>query len=480
MINTFLKCTRCHETYPINQITGKCIKCNGPVEIIFDYEALSNIISREKLERRVDGVWKYIEILPCNPKSIISLGEGKTALIKCDKLGAKLGLKKLYIKDETKNPTGSFMDRGASVLISKLNEMKFKGVYGLFKGNLGASLAAYSAKAGLKCTVFISEQIDASKLYQIIVYGATILPEYKFNEVKFNEKHYLANNADPFILEGEKTIGFEIIEDFDWQTPDFIIAPMGSGGLISALWKSLNEFQILGLIDKKNSKLIGVQPKGCAPIVDKFHSIGNFEDNFEKTIAVDIAFRKPTRDLEAIKALKESNGYAIKVSDEEMLWASKALAKMEGIFAEPAAASTIACISKLLDQGIIDPSDTIVCIITGSGLKDPLAAIKELERNVMLEKFIKFKVKTKPRIGIGSTKIQILKILENKKLHGYEVWKKINESKFKISIPAVYQHLKELEQIGLISKSKSEIVKGRVRTYYAITTKGIELLKALT
>ncbi|HID15732.1 MAG TPA: pyridoxal-phosphate dependent enzyme, partial [Candidatus Atribacteria bacterium] len=257
-------------------------------------------------------------------------------------------------------------------------------------------------------------------------------------------------------------------------------APMGSGGLISALWKSLNEFQILGLIDKKNSKLIGVQPKGCAPIVDKFHSIGNFEDNFEKTIAVDIAFRKPTRDLEAIKALKESNGYAIKVSDEEMLWASKALAKMEGIFAEPAAASTIACISKLLDQGIIDPSDTIVCIITGSGLKDPLAAIKELERNVMLEKFIKFKVKTKPRIGIGSTKIQILKILENKKLHGYEVWKKINESKFKISIPAVYQHLKELEQIGLISKSKSEIVKGRVRTYYAITTKGIELLKALT
>lgn len=459
---------------------GRCIKCNGPLEIIYNYELIANILSREKLEKRVDGVWKYIEVLPCNPKSIISLGEGKTALIKCDKLGEKLGLKKLYVKDETKNPTGSFIDRGASVLVTKLNEKEFEGVYGLFKGNLGASLAAYSAKAGLKCTVFISHQIDASKLYQIIVYGATILPGYKFNEIKFNEKYYLADNADPFILEGEKTIGFEIIEDFDWQSPDFIIAPMGSGGLVSAIWKSLNEFQILGLIDEVNSKIIGVQPQGCAPIVDKFHSKKDPKNNFERTIAVDIAFKKPTRDIEAIRALRESNGYAIKVSDEEMLWASKALAKMEGIFAEPAAASTIACISKLLNQGIIDPSDTIVCIITGSGLKDPVAAIKELEKNVMLEKFIRFKVKTKPRIGIGSTKIQILKILENEKLHGYEIWKKINESKVRISIPAIYQHLKELEQIGLISKSKSEIIKGRVRTYYAITTKGVELLKALT
>ncbi|RLE54421.1 MAG: threonine synthase [Candidatus Methanomethylicota archaeon] len=432
------------------------------------------------LEKRVDGIWKYIELLPCLSSSAISLGEGNTELLKCDKLGRKLGIRKLYVKDETKNPTGSFMDRGASVLITRLCESGFRGVYGIFKGNLGASLAAYSAKAGLKCTVFISERIDASKLYQMIAYGATIYPENKLEEIKFGDRHYLADNADPFLLEGEKTIGFEIIENFDWHLSDFIIAPMGTGGLISALWKAIKEFEILGLISEFRSKLIGVQSEQCAPIVDKFISGEAKEVDVERTLAVDIAFEKPSRDLEAIKALKESEGYAFKVSDEEMLLASMMLAKMEGVFAEPAAASTIACVKRMIDEGFLDPSDSVVCVITGSGLKDPVAAVKELEKNLTLEKFIKLKVRMKPRLGIGSTKIRILKLLSDEKLHGYDVWKKLCKSGFDISIPAVYQHLKELEQMGLISRVKSEVVEGRVRTYYAITSKGVELLRALT
>ena len=163
-----------------------------------------------------------------------------------------------------------------------------------------------------------------------------------------------------------------------------------------------------------------------------------------------------------------------------MLLASMMLAKMEGVFAEPAAASTIACVKRMIDEGFLDPSDSVVCVITGSGLKDPVAAVKELEKNLTLEKFIKLKVRMKPRLGIGSTKIRILKLLSDEKLHGYDVWKKLCKSGFDISIPAVYQHLKELEQMGLISRVKSEVVEGRVRTYYAITSKGVELLRALT
>lgn len=162
-----------------------------------------------------------------------------------------------------------------------------------------------------------------------------------------------------------------------------------------------------------------------------------------------------------------------------MLWASKNLAKEEGIFAEPAAASTIAALKRLSEMGVIDPSDKVVCIITGSGLKDPLVALKELERNVNLEKFIKRREKTPRRLGIGGTKVAILKILSKNILHGYEIWRRISEMKPEISIPAVYQHLKDLERMGLISRVKSQVKAGRIRIHYGITSKGQKLLKAL-
>ncbi len=475
-----LRCARCGCTYSMErELFNLCFRCGGPLSIVYDYDSIGATISKGVWESRVDGLWKYFELLPCSRSGAVSLGEGNTLLVKCDKLGQLLGVKNLYVKDETKNPTGSFMDRGASVLVSKLVELNYDGVYGVFKGNLGASISAYCAKAGLKCTVFLSNGVDASKLYQMIAYGASIYPTKMLNTIKFDGKHYFADNADPLIIEGEKTIGFEVIEELNWTTPQYIIAPMGSGGLITALWKALNELKLINLISEINTKLVGVQSEHCAPIVDKFTSTSEAEVKHNDTIAIDIAFDKPSRGFEAVKALKESGGYAFKVSDEEMLWASSMLAKYEGIFAEPAAASTIACVKRMVNEGLIDKSDTIICIITGSGLKDPIVAIKELEKNMTLEKFIKHKVKIKPKLGIGNTKIQILKLLSEEKMHGYEVWKKMRKMGIEISIPAIYQHLKELEQMGLISRGKSEIVNGRTRTYYAITDKGIELLKIL-
>ena len=474
-----LKCTKCGLEYSPSTVAGYCNKCRSPLTVVYDYSKLREVVSKELFEKRTDGIWKYIELLPCSKENAVTLGEGDTALIKCSKLSRKLGAKNLYIKDETKNPTGSFLDRGSSVLITRLLEAGFKGVYGVFKGNLGASLSAYSAKAGLKCIAFISGKIEASKLYQMIAYGATIYSLNKFKELVLGDDYFFADNADPFLVEGEKTIGFELFENMGFQLPDFIIVPMGSGGLISAIWKSLKELYYVGLIDQIDCKLIGVQAEYCSPIVDMFYSNKEGKD-YRDTIAIDLAFEKPSRGAEAVKALKESRGYAFKVSDEEMLSASIELARNEGIFAEPAAASTIACVKKMLDTGILDPSDTVVCIITGSGLKDPLAALKELEKNMALEKFIKHKVKVKPRLGVGSTKILILRILSKESLHGYEIWRKLKEAGRSTSIPAVYQHLKELERMKLISRDKTEVVGGKVRTYYRITSKGLEFLKALS
>jgi len=474
-----LKCTKCGLEYSPGTVTSYCSKCKSPLTVVYDYSKLREVVSKKFFEERTDGIWKYVELLPCSKENAVTLGEGDTTLIRCSKLSRKLGAKNLYIKDETKNPTGSFLDRGSSVLITRLLEAGFRGVYGVFKGNLGASLSAYSAKAGLKCIAFISGKIEASKLYQMIAYGATIYSLNKFKELVLNSDYYFADNADPFLVEGEKTIGFELLENLSFRLPDFIVVPMGNGGLISAIWKSLKELYYIGLINEINCRLVGVQAEYCSPIVDIFYS-NEEEKDYRDTIAVDLAFEKPSRGTEAVKALKESHGYAFKVSDEEMLSASIELARNEGIFAEPAAASTIACVKKMLDTGILDSSDMVICIITGSGLKDPLVALKELEKNMALEKFIKNKIRVKPRLGVGSTKILILRVLSEKSLHGYEIWKKLKDAGRSTSIPAVYQHLKELERMKLISRDKTEVVGGKVRTYYKITSKGLEFLKALS
>ena len=472
-----LKCLRCQATYPMDGKIKNCKKCGNTLQITYDYERLKDMISRKILEERVDGVWKYWPLLPCNPDKAVTLGEGNTSLIKCERLGEKIGLKNLFVKDETKNPTGSFMDRGATILVTWAKNKGYRGIYGSFKGNLGASLAAYTAKAGIKSIIVINQNVDASKLYQMIAYGATV---YTREKTHGEEGIYTTDNADPLLIEGEKTITYEIIEKNNWETPDFIIAPMGTGSLISATWKAIKEYELLNLIERADIKLVGVQAEKCAPIVMKFQGESGREE-FEEagTIAIDIAFNNPKRSWEAVEALRNSNGTALKVSDEEMLWASKNLAKEEGIFAEPAAASTIAALKRLSEMGVIDPSDKVVCIITGSGLKDPLVALKELERNVNLEKFIKRREKTPRRLGIGGTKVAILKILSKNILHGYEIWRRISEMKPEISIPAVYQHLKDLERMGLISRVKSQVKAGRIRIHYGITSKGQKLLKAL-
>jgi threonine synthase len=432
------------------------------------------------------GIWKYKELLPVDERThIISLGEGGTFLQKCERLAKAIGINELYIKNETTNPTGSFIDRGVSVVITKIKEFNFKSVCCASPGNLGASLAAYSAKAGLKCIVYIPSRIDIGKLYQMIAYRAEIKLVKNFENFyeidKKTHEGYPLTPIDPCFLEGEKTIGFEICEQLGWHSPDKIIVPMGTGGHIFSIWKAIKELKKIDFI-KHNPELIGVQSKSCAPIVEAFKNkrvkIKSISE--KNSLAVDISIKHPPYKEYALKAIKESNGDALAVSDHEMIDASKTLAEKEGIFAEPAAASTLAALKELKDYGKIDKNERIICIITGAGLKDPITLKRFTERERRVSKLIGSLEGSRITTKLGKTKISILEILSRGACYGYGIWKALKNYNLEIKIPSVYQHLNELIILGLIEESKLETTeRGRERLYYSLTEKGKNVLNSL-
>jgi len=470
-------CERCKKTYSPEDLRNKCEKCNGPLNVGYDLERLKEISIKGNWTSRAGGIWKYWELLPSSPKRAISLGEGNTRLHKAKKIGTRVGLMDLFIKDETTNPTGSFLDRGASVLTTKLIEHGFKGVQGHFKGNLGASLAAYSARAGLKCTIKLDEKVDLAKLYQMIAYGAEIILPNSESPLESSELMYTADNADPFLIEGHKTIAFEIFQALNWREPNCIVVPVGSGGLVWSLWKAIKELREIGILNGSETRLIGVQSYACSPIADEILGEHEVKAMGEPHIAKDLVFYLPERRFEAIEAIRRSKGWAYVVSEEDMLAAARTLAKEEGIFAEPAAASTIACVQRMVEDGRLDPSDQVVCVITGSGLKDPVVAMRELERNIALERFIRGEIPT--RFSIGETKERILKMLKDGPSHAYGIWTKLRNEGVRISASAVYQHISGLEEKGLIARTEEELVSGRIRIIYSLTEKGKELVDLL-
>ncbi len=472
-----LYCERCGASYTPETLRNKCEKCKGPLNVGYDINRLKEASVKHNWMSRAGGIWKYWELLPSSPRGAISLGEGNTRLHRAKKIGLKTGLKDLFIKDETTNPTGSFLDRGASVLTTKLIEHGFRGVQGHFKGNLGASLAAYSARAGLKCTIKLDENVDLAKLYQMIAYGAEIILPNSKSSLESSDLIYTADNADPFLIEGHKTIAFEVLQALNWREPYCIVVPVGSGGLVWSLWKGLKELKEIGILEDNDIRLIGVQSYACSPIADEILGEHEVKANKKPHIARDLVFYLPERRFEAIEAIKKSKGWAYVVSEEDMLTAARTLAKEEGIFAEPAAASTIACVEKMVESGNLDPSDQVVCVITGSGLKDPVVAMRELERNIALERFIKGEILG--RSLIGRTKKRILNVLKGGPSHAYGIWTKLKEEGIKVSASAVYQQISDLEEKGLIARTEEELVSGRIRIIYSLTEKGKELVDLL-
>ncbi len=389
MDNIWLECIRCHKKFSWDTITYTCDSCGALLDVRYVFGELNP----EKWRNKPLSVWRYEDFLP-KVKERVTLNEGGTSLYSCERLAEKVKLRNLWVKNEGENPTGSFKDRGMTVGVSIAKTLGSKTVACASTGNTSASLAAYAAKAGLKCVVMIpSGKIALGKLSQAIMYGALVLAvEGNFDQaldlVQQSSKRlglYLLNSLNPYRLEGQKTIAFEVIEQLG-QPPDTIILPVGNAGNISAIYKGIMEWRQLGIIEEA-PRLIGIQAEGAAPIAQAYKK-GKREVVFvekPETIATAIRIGKPVNWEKALRAIYDTNGVAETVTDKEILEAQKLLARTEGIFVEPASAASIAGLIKLLDMGLIDKDERIVCITTGHGLKDPDTPIKTCEKPIQVK-----------------------------------------------------------------------------------------------
>jgi threonine synthase len=399
-----LRCFSCRQTYEIDDY-GKfyyCKKCGDLLEVKLVKEGVSKFWKGRASSDRLE-VWKYFPVIPIwHEENIVSLNEGGTIVIECRNLSRILGFKKsLFVKFEGQNPTGSFKDRGMTVGVSKAKEVGFKRVICASTGNTSASLAAYSARANINCTVLIPKgKIALGKIAQAIAYGADIVQvEGNFDDClkiarEISEESHeilLLNSLNPFRIEGQKTAAFEIVEELGF-VPENIVLPVGNGGNISSLWKGFNEItEFPSIISKKREKKLprmnGIQAEGAAPIARAFHlrkkTIEQVRDPHTDASAINIG--SPVSWSKALSAIYDSDGAADSVSDKEIFEAQRLIASKEGLFVEPASAAPIAYLSKISKRESGPYGDryeqmkesTIVCIATGNGLKDPDAIMRD-------------------------------------------------------------------------------------------------------
>jgi len=342
------------------------------------------------------GVWRYAPFMPVETANIVSIREGGTPLYPCSVLGAEIGVNDLFVKYDGANPTGSFKDRGMTVGVSHASEIGAKIVGCASTGNTSASLAAYAAKAGMRCVVFLpSGKVAAGKLAQAIFFGAKVISvDGNFDEAlavarELSEERalYLLNSINPYRPEGQKTVLFEIMDQLAYDVPDRIILPVGNAGNISAVHKALIELKEIGWIDKV-PMLTGIQAEGAMPIVRAFNSkLADFvPEEHPETVATAIRIGNPISGRKALRAIYETGGHSVSVTDEEILAAQKILGRREGIGVEPASAASVAGARKLREMGIIDRDERVVCICTGNALKDPDTIISSSEPPVKCSK----------------------------------------------------------------------------------------------
>jgi threonine synthase len=385
-------CIECGKKFGADEIVFSCTRCGDLLEINYDYDLLEAKLNKSDWQSLPLSVWRYKDFMPVRDSSkIVSLAEGGTGIHSCQRLARILGLRNLYVKNEGENPTGSFKDRGMTVGITKAVELNMRTVICASTGNTSASLAAYAAKAGLQCMVLIpSGKIAYGKLAQAMVYGAKVVQiRGNFDRalkivLELSGKHrevYLLNSINPYRLEGQKSLAYEICDQLNREPPDRVVLPVGNAGNISAIWKGFTEFHKFGLTDVL-PRMTGVQAEGAAPIA---RAIENGRDTIipvdkPETIATAIRIGAPISWKKAMRAIRESGGTAATVTDEEILEAQKMLARSEGLFVEPASAASIAGLKKLFEAGKIDKDEVVVCVTTGHGLKDPDIAIRISEK----------------------------------------------------------------------------------------------------
>lgn len=474
-----LRCPECGKIFSSWKEQQDCPNCGTPLEFVYDYGSLSD--KKDLLGNQRD-IWRFFPLLPVSNSPFISLGEGFTPLRKARGLmnGWELSVP-LYVKNESLNPTGSFLDRGASVAVSRAKELHKDSIICGTRGDLGASISAYSARAGMECEIFVPKRLEMEKLYQMTLFGAQVnlVESYEkaVERVENSPFAFTLTVNNPHFLEGLKTTAFEIFDQLE-ELPDKLAVGVGTGSYISMIWKGFKELKKLGWIKQDLPSLIGIQTEAVDPLVKAFSSNSDHipKSKQGETIAKDLAFYTPPRGNVALKAIKESRGTLISVSEQEILQGMEVLAKKEGILTEPAGGVTVAGVKKLIEQGIICSTDKTVMIITGSGLKDQQTIqtlVKKVDKGDEITSLMR---KEKSINRIGKTKYLILRILSKGKDYGYHI-RKVLEQKFgtSVSLPTVYQHLKELTDLGLLTKVSSQ--NGREKKFYFLSERGKSLLE---
>jgi len=375
---TALRCRECKREFPLDPIYV-CDFCFGPLEVVYDYEAMRKAVSREQIERGPRSIWRYAPFLPCDAQAAIDLQAGLTPLLKAERLGEELGLRHLYLKNDCVNPTWSFKDRVVAVAASKAREFGFRTLACASTGNLANSVSAHAARAGLEAIVFIPSDLERGKIVGSAIYGATLVAvDGSYDDVnrlcsELTGRYpwaFVNVNVRPYYAEGSKTLAYEVAEQLGWRAPDHCIVPMASGSLYVKIWKGLQELAKLWLIDSVHTKMSGAQAAGCSPIVSAWEAgTLNIRPVVPRTIAKSLAIGNPADGYYALRVLAESGGSGVAVSDEEVIEGMQLLARTEGIFAETAGGVVCSGLKRLVEAGRVGQDEVVVAFITGAGLK---------------------------------------------------------------------------------------------------------------
>ena len=373
-------CARCRKRFGLSELLNLC-PCGSPLLVRYDLKKAKTAFAKSSLAGRTASLWRYRELLPLqNDANLVSLGEGYTPLLDAKKLGSELGLRRLWIKDEAQNPTGSFKDRGLSLAISRAKELGVKKAAIPSAGNAGGSFAAYAARAGIEAHVFMPRDTPMANQIEARQYGAKltlvdglindcgrIVAEMKTTEGWFD----VSTLKEPYRVEGKKTMGYEIAEQLNWHLPEVIVYPTGGGTGLIGMWKAFGELEALGWIGAERPRMVAVQASGCAPIVKAYDEDKASAEPWQnaKTVASGLRVPQAVGDFLMLQAIRESGGTALSVSDDEMLAEIPRVGKAEGIFFCPEGAACVAALRRLIDNRWIKPTDEVLIFNTASGLK---------------------------------------------------------------------------------------------------------------
>ena len=375
-----LRCRECARPYPAEAL-HVCEWCFGPLEVVYDYDAIRATVSRESIAAGPLSIWRYADLLPAAAEGAVSLGAGFTPLVRADRLAAELGLGEVWIKNDTLNPTGSFKDRVVSVALTKAQELGFKVAACASTGNLANSVAAHAAHAGMESVVFIPSDLEAGKVVTTAVFGGRLIAvDGNYDDVNrlcaelAGERPswaFVNVNVRTYYAEGSKTLAFEVAEQLGWQAPDHVVVPVASGSQLTKVAKGFRELFTAGLLDDEpHVRVSGAQAVGCSPVAQAFAAGWDLVKPVRpNTIAKSLAIGDPADGVYALDEVRTSGGSFGAVTDDEIVAGIHLLARTEGIFAETAGGVTIATLAQLAASGVVRPDERVVAYVTGNGLK---------------------------------------------------------------------------------------------------------------